>query len=148
MTGRMTWIAMAATALVMAGPALAAEHEIHMVNKGEKGAMVFEPDFVRAEPGDTIKFVVVDKGHNAETVKGMLPEGAEGFKGKINEEVVFTVDAEGVYGIKCTPHYGMGMVALISVGEPVNLEEAKAVKHPGKARANFASLFEQLEATQ
>src|SRR5690606_6873071 len=106
-----------------------------------------EPDLVRAEPGDTIKFVAVDKGHNAETVKGMLPEGVEGFKGKINEEVVFTVEAEGVYGIKCTPHYGMGMVALTSVREPGNLEEAKAVKHPGKAKANFASIFEELEAT-
>ena len=147
MIGRITMVAMAA-AFALAVPAMAAEHEVRMVNKGEKGQMVFEPDLIRAAPGDTVKFVVVDKGHNAETVKGMLPEGAEGFKGKINEEVVFTVDAEGVYGIKCTPHYGMGMVALISVGEPVNLEEAKAVKHPGKARANFASLFEQLEATQ
>ena len=147
MNRRTTLIAMAATALALASPAMAAEHEIHMLNKGEKGVMVFEPDLVRAEPGDTIKFVAVDKGHNAETVKGMLPEGVEGFKGKINEEVVFTVEAEGVYGIKCTPHYGMGMVALISVGEPVNLEEAKAVKHPGKAKANFASIFEELEAT-
>ena len=133
----------AAAVVAMAGAAGAAEHEVKMLNKGEKGAMVFEPDFLKVEPGDTIKFVAVDKGHNAESVKGMLPEGAEAFKGKINEEVVYTVEKEGVYGIKCTPHYAMGMVMLVVAGEPGNAEEAKTVKHPGKAKATFAQLFEQ-----
>lgn len=143
----MTAAAMAAV-LAMAGAAGAAEHEILMLNKGEKGVMVFEPDFVRAAPGDTIRFVATDKGHNAETIKGMLPDGVDGFKGKINEEIVFTVDAEGVYGIKCTPHYGMGMVMLVTVGDAVNLAEAEAVKHPGKARTVFAELFGQMVAAQ
>jgi pseudoazurin len=103
--------------------------------------MVFEPDFVKAEIGDTVRFVPVDKGHNAEGIKGMLPEGVKIFKGKINEELVLTLDAEGVYGIKCTPHYSMGMVMLVVAGAPVNLEEAKAVKHPGKARTVFEAIF-------
>ena len=127
------------------GSADAAEHEVKMLNKGEKGAMVFEPDFLKVEPGDTIKFVAVDKGHNAESVKGMLPDGAAGFKGKINEEVVYTIEQEGVYGIKCTPHYAMGMVMLVVAGEPANAEAAKAVKQPGKAKQVFADLFAQLE---
>ena len=38
--------------------------------------MVFEPAFVKIAPGDTVKFVSTDKGHNAEIIKGMLPEGA------------------------------------------------------------------------
>ena len=132
-----------AMALGLAGTAVAAEHEILMLNKGEKGAMVFEPDFVQAEPGDTITFIVTDKGHNAESIKGMLPEGADGFKGKINEEVSITVTEDGLYGIKCAPHYGMGMVALIAVGDPSNIEEALAVKHPGKAKKVFAELLGQ-----
>lgn len=119
----------------------AAEFEVHMLNKGEKGTMVFEPDFVQAAPGDTIRFVAVDKGHNAESIKGMMPEGAEPFKGKINEEITYTVSEEGVYGIKCTPHYGMGMVMLVAVGKPVNLEAAKAVKNPGKAKGVFEKLW-------
>jgi pseudoazurin len=134
----------AAAAIAMAGAASAAEHEVHMLNKGEKGAMVFEPDFLKVEPGDTVKFLVTDKGHDAQSIKGMLPEGVEGFKGKINQEVTFTVEKEGVSGIKCTPHYAMGMVMLIVAGEPVNAEEAKTVKHPGKAKAVFAELFEQV----
>ena len=135
----------AAAVVAMAGAASAAEHEVQMLNKGEKGAMVFEPDFLRVEVGDTVKFVVSDKGHDAQSIAGMLPEGVEGFKGKINQEITFTVEKEGVYGIKCTPHYAMGMVMLVVAGEPVNVEAAKAVKQPGKAKQVFADLFAQLE---
>ncbi len=135
----------AAAVVAMAGAASAAEHEVKMLNKGEKGAMVFEPDFLNVEVGDTVKFLVVDKGHDAQAIKGMFPEGVEEFKGKINQEVTFTVEKEGVYGIKCTPHYAMGMVMLVVAGEPVNAEEAKAVRQPGKAKSVFADLFAQLE---
>ena len=38
-----------------------------MMNKGEKGAMVFVPDLVKAAPGDTIRFVPTDKTHSADT---------------------------------------------------------------------------------
>lgn len=134
--------------VLMAGAAGAAEIEVMMLNKGEKGAMVFQPDFVSAAPGDTIRFVPTDKGHNVETIKGMLPEGAEAFKGKFNEVFSITLDKEGVYGVKCAPHYGMGMVALIEVGQPVNLDEAKAVKQTGKAKAVFAELFGQAVAVK
>lgn len=130
------------------GAATAAEHVVEMLNKGEKGAMVFQPDFVKAAPGDTIKFVPTDKSHNAETIKGMIPEGAEAFKGKMNEEVVVTLDKEGIYGVKCAPHYGMGMVALVVVGQPANAEEAGAVKQTGKAKKVFADLFAQVAAAQ
>ncbi|UIJ74267.1 pseudoazurin [Aurantimonas sp. HBX-1] len=128
-------------AVMVAGAAGAAEIEVHMRNKGAKGVMVFEPDLIVAAPGDTIHFVPADKGHNVESIKGMLPEGAEPFKSKFNEGFTVTVDAEGLYGVKCTPHYGMGMVALIKVGDAANAEEARAVTHPGKAKAAFADLF-------
>ncbi len=137
-----------AAAVALAGPAFAEEHEILMLNKGEKGMMVFAPDYIRVEPGDTIRFVATDKGHNAETIAGMLPDGAASFKGKFNEEIVYMVEEEGVYGIKCAPHYGMGMVALVVVGDPVNAAEAEAVKHPGKARAVFSDLFTKTVASR
>lgn len=132
--------------LLVTGIAQAADHEVQMLNKGEKGAMVFQPDMIQAAPGDTVTFLPTDKGHDAESIKGMLPDGAEPFKGKISQPITVTVTAEGVYGVKCTPHYGMGMVALIVVGQPANLEEAKAVKHPGKAKKVFTDLFAQLPA--
>lgn len=140
-------IALTAVAIGLAGSAYAAEHEILMLNRGDR-PMVFEPEFVRAAPGDTIRFVAADKSHNAETVAGMLPEGAEPFKGAINQEFVYTLEKEGVYGVKCAPHYGMGMVALIVVGELQNLAEAEAVKHPGRAGAVFADLLQQATADE
>uniref|UniRef100_Q11G40 Pseudoazurin n=1 Tax=Chelativorans sp. (strain BNC1) TaxID=266779 RepID=Q11G40_CHESB len=143
-----TMLAAACVLLAATGAPSAEEHVIEMLNKGEKGAMVFVPDIVRAAPGDMVRFVAVDKGHNAETIKGMVPEGAEGFKGKINEEVTVTLAEEGIYGVKCAPHYGMGMVALITVGEPVNAAQAETVKHPGKAGKVFAELFGQVVASK
>lgn len=137
-------IAAALAGLLLAGVAQAADHQVQMLNKGEKGAMVFEPDFIVAAPGDTVTFVPTDKSHDAASIKDMIPEGAEPFKGKMNQGFTVTLDKEGVYGIKCTPHYAMGMVALVIVGKPVNLEEAKAVKQTGKAKKVFAELFEQV----
>lgn len=128
-----------------AGAAGAETIEVLMLNKGDAGAMVFQPAFVQAEPGDVIHFVATDKGHNVESIEGMLPEGVEGFKTEFNEDFELTVDAEGVYGIKCTPHYGLGMVALIQVGEAVNLDAATAVKQKGKSRARMAELLEQVQ---
>jgi pseudoazurin len=122
--------------------ATAEEFEVHMLNKGEKGAMVFEPDLVRAQVGDTVRFIAIDQGHNVETIEGMIPDGAEMVTGKTNEEIVLTLAEEGVYGVKCKPHVGMGMVALIVAGEPINLEAAQAVKTPGKAKKVFEELFE------
>ncbi|MEP9390210.1 pseudoazurin [Mesorhizobium sp. KR9-304] len=137
---------MVGAAVILASAAGAAEIEVRMLNKGEKGAMVFEPDLIIAAPGDTIRFVPTDKGHNVETIKGMLPEGAKPFKSKFNEEFTVSLDTEGVYGVKCMPHYAMGMVALIRVGEATNADEAKAVKQTGKAKGVFAELFGQVLA--
>lgn len=136
---------MTAALAMMTGVALAETHEVHMLNKGEAGSMVFEPDYVAAQPGDTIHFVSVDKGHNVEGIKGMLPDGVAAFKSKMNKDFDLTVDAEGVYGVKCTPHYGMGMVALIQVGKAGNLDAVQAVKQKGKAKKRFEAIFAQVK---
>jgi pseudoazurin len=139
----------AAAALVLAGGARAAEVEVRLLNKGSDGVvMVFEPAFVKIAPGDTVKFVSTDKGHNAESIKGMLPEGATPFVGKNNEDIAVRFEQEGAYGIKCLPHYGMGMVALIVVGKPGNVDQARAVPQVGKAKQVFAALFDKLEASK
>ncbi|MEZ5810148.1 MAG: pseudoazurin [Rhizobiaceae bacterium] len=132
--------------ILSAATVQAEEFEVKMLNKGEKGTMVFEPDLVMAQPGDTVRFVPTDKGHNVESIDGMLPEGVEAFKSKPNDEFVLTLGAEGAYGVKCTPHYGLGMVALVVAGEPVNLEEAMEVKQKGKAKKRFKEIFEAYEA--
>src|SRR5436190_13892321 len=134
-----------ASAMVIAGGANAA---VKMLNKGAEGMMVFEPALIKVAPGDTVKFVATDKGHNAETIKGMLPDGAATFIGKNGEDIAVKFDQAGIYGVKCAPHYGMGMVAMIVVGTPTNEEQVKAVPQVGKAKQVFAVLFERLAATK
>ena len=122
---------------LFAFPALSAEIEVKMLNKGSDGqAMVFEPATVKAAVGDVITFVPVDKGHDAAAVKDMIPEGVADFKGKMNETVKVIVEKEGAYVVKCTPHLGMGMIALVVVGDaaPANLDAVKNGKLPKKAR--------------
>ena len=57
--------------LVLGNCAFAETIEVKMLNKGAEGAMVFEPAYVSAQPGDIIHFVSTDKGHNADSIKAM-----------------------------------------------------------------------------
>lgn len=143
-----TLVIAAAPALLSATPAnAAATFEVHMKNAGEGGAMVFEPMLTKIAVGDTVKFIPTDKSHNAETIRGMFPEGGTEFKGKLNEEIDVTFEVPGVYGIKCLPHHAMGMVAVVVVGDDLsNLEAVKAVRNPPKAKERFDAIFAQLEA--
>jgi len=116
---------LAAVALTLASSmVMAAEHVVEMKNSGADGAMVFEPGFVKAQPGDTVKFVLVDPAHNSVSVE--VPEGAEGWQGAMNESITVTLDEEGVYVYKCTPHAALNMAGIIQVGDPVNRDAAKA----------------------
>ena len=142
-------IRMLATGLVlvglMGGAAQADTFEIKMLNKGAEGErMVFEPDFVQAAPGDTIRFLPTDKSHNAELNKGMFPEGAETFKGKINEEFEVTLDVEGVYGVICKPHFAMGMVMTIAVGDVEVPDDFLKGRVPPKAKKRFTAQLDNL----
>lgn len=147
--GRLGFLLAATVAgALIAQPAFAASFEVRMLNKGAAGTMVFEPALTRIAPGDTVTFVPTDKGHNAETIKDMLPEGAEPFKGKMSQEVAVTFTTEGAYAIKCNPHYPMGMVAVVVVGDaPANLDALKAIKQPKLAQARFDAAVAELAAT-
>ena len=127
-----------AAVLLVSAPALsvAADFEVKMLNKGAEGPMVFEPAGLKIAPGDTVTFIPTDKGHNAEVIKGMFPDGGTEFKGKMNEEIKVTFDVPGLYGVKCAPHVGMGMVAAMLVGDApaANLDAFNAAKLPKKAR--------------
>ncbi|MGO7020420.1 pseudoazurin [Rhizobium ruizarguesonis] len=128
-------IAVAAVLVASAAPSMAADHQIQLLNKGADGVMVFEPGFVKIAPGDTVTFVPTDKSHNVETYKGLIPDGAAQFKSKPNEEFQTKFDVPGAYVVKCTPHAGMGMVALIQVGDaPANLDAIKTAKVPNPVR--------------
>jgi pseudoazurin len=136
----------AAVLMAAAAPAAAGEVEVKMLTRGAAGMMVFEPAVVHIQPGESVRFVPVDPGHNAESLKGMTPEGAEPFKGGIGKEITVTFTVEGIYGYNCMPHYGMGMVGLVVVGDAAaNVEVVQAVKQRGRAAERFAALFAEVE---
>lgn len=128
-----------------AAPVLAEDFEVQMLNRNADGqVMVFEPAFLHIQPGDTVTFVPTDPSHNAETIVGMLPEGAEPFRGRINEEISVTFEQEGLYGYRCTPHFAMGMVGLIKVGDAAeNAEAVQSVNLPPKAKERMIPLIEE-----
>jgi pseudoazurin len=140
------------TAVVFAGIALAAapvsakEYQVKMLNQGAAGLMVFEPAYVKIAPGDTVKFLATSKGHNAESIAGMAPAGGTVFKGKINEEIVVKFDKAGVYGYKCLPHTGMGMVGIVQVGSASNkgAATAAAAKLPGLGKKRMLDLIPKI----
>ena len=136
-----TFAAIVVAGLTLAGAAGAAEVEVKMLNKGAAGAMVFEPALVKIAVGDTVRFVATDKGHDVVSIEGMTPAGTPAFSGKLNEDIVVTFTAPGVYAYKCKPHYGMGMVGAVVVGTPDNLAAARTVKQTGKAKKVFEDML-------
>ena len=136
-----TFLAGAVVAIALASPAAAKDHQVRMLNKGNGRPMVFSPEIVKIAPGDTVTFVATDKGHNAEIISGMIPAGAAPFKSKMNQDFTVKFSKPGVYGYKCLPHYGMGMVGAVVVGNAANAPQAKAVSHPGKAKQVFANIL-------
>lgn len=134
-----------ALAALMGSATFAETFEVRMLNKGtDAERMVFEPAYIQAAPGDTIKFIAADKGHNAEVNKGMLPEGAEAFKGKINEEFEVVLSVEGVYGVVCKPHFAMGMVMTIAVGDVDAPADFLSGRIPKRAKERFEAQLSNL----
>ncbi len=104
--------------------------------------MAFQPSFLKVAVGDTVKFVPTDKSHNAESVREVWVEGAAPVKGALSATVEFKAEKEGVYVFKCLPHFAMGMIAVVQVGKPENLDKVKTFVPPGVAKARLAKILE------
>jgi pseudoazurin len=138
-------IALVAALLLGTVPAFAANVDVNMLNKGDKGAMVFQPDLVKIAVGDTVTFQPVDKGHDVDAVADVIPAGATPFKGQLSQPLTETFTVPGVYVVRCDPHFGLGMVAVIVVGDDLsNLDAVKAAKYPKKAQDRLHEIFEEL----
>ena len=138
-------MAMAALMLTT-GVAAADTTEIRMLNKALDGTpFAFEPALVKLRPGDTVTFVPATKGHNVESIAGTAPDGTSAVAGGYGKEVSVTFDKPGVYAFRCAPHYGMGMVALVVVGDGPDvaaaLDRAASLTYPGRARKMFDDLI-------
>lgn len=140
-----TLMTSAAVIVALGGAVMAETFDVQMLNKGETGRMVFEPASLRIAVGDTVKFIASDKGHNAESAAGMMPEGAAEFVGKINEEIEVTLTEPGFYGIKCKPHFAMGMVMVVAVGDETSAPDSFLEgRIPKKAKERFEEALNSL----
>ena len=136
-------LGVAALSLVGAAPA-PKQWQVRMLNKGPDGQlMAFSPAKLTIAPGDSVKFIAADKGHNAELIPGMAPAGAPGFKGSINQEIEVRFTQQGLYGYKCLPHLGLGMVGVIQVGNDANRAALvqQAAKLPGLGKKRMLALL-------
>ncbi|MEM6415829.1 MAG: pseudoazurin [Pseudomonadota bacterium] len=148
-------VLLGAAAGLFVRPAFAEEgavHEVQMLNahpEDRKQRMVFYPRVLKVKPGDTVKFVPTDPSHNCQSTRGMLPDGAEEWKGAFNQEVTITPTVPGVYGFNCQPHQAAGMVGLLIVeGEGMlnNLDAAKGVRQIGLAKRVWGEIWSEAEA--
>ncbi|MEM9854634.1 MAG: plastocyanin/azurin family copper-binding protein [Pseudomonadota bacterium] len=121
-------------------------HEVQMLNADPENArerQIYLPAVVRAMPGDTIKFISVDRGHNAQSNEDWSPAGGTEWKSKINDDFEVTIDVEGAYMYECQPHASAGMIGLILVGDVSgNYEDLKGERFRGKARQRAEQYFE------
>lgn len=123
--------------LFLTGNVYSAQYEVKMLSSGNGGSMVFEPSVINIQPGDSVKWLNTNPSHNSASINEMMPSGAKAWSGKMNEEIVVEFTEEGVYGYKCTPHYILGMVGLVIVGNPEsNLDKSKDFAE--QAQSKFA----------
>lgn len=132
--------------MVFGTPAAAGEVRMEMRNQSGSERFVYVPDIIRVTPGDTVIFVPVDKGHNAVSIEGFDAGNDQPIDVGFNKEVSVTFDKPGIYGVKCTPHVGLGMVGIIAVGDVEVSEAVRAsiAKLPPKARHRLELLLGQV----
>ena len=131
--------------MMFATSSYAADITVDMLNKRDDGAkMAYSEDISRIDVGDTITWVSTSKGHNVEFIEG--PEGATlPKKSKLNKDVSVTFDTPGVYLYQCTPHKGLGMIALVVVGGDIsNKDDIANAKTFGKSKKILPNLINQL----
>lgn len=103
--------------------ALAEEHVVRSVSHRNYDSMFFDPQFLTAEPGDRVAFVVTDFDHQPQSV--FVPAGAAHWKAEKGKSITVELTREGLYIFDCAFHNVMGMAGVILVGRPVNLKEAR-----------------------
>jgi pseudoazurin len=131
----MKLLALVSLVSLSAVPAIAAETSIEMLNSKDGENLVFSQKFTKVAKGDTVTFKAAKPGHNAEFVPGGFPQGADELHGQVGKDVSYTFNTPGLYLVRCAPHYGMGMVALVEVDVPANLDQIKQLSLPGKVKA-------------
>ena len=106
-------------------PAWAETYEVKLLNRDETGPYPFVPEFLKIKPGDKVTFKLVTTGHAPASIEAMMPASAKPFRTKINQGITVEFTEKGLYGIKCIPHFSMGSVMILQVGDEASLDDLK-----------------------
>ena len=98
----------------------ASTHIVKMLNQGSEGVMVFEPAYLRINPGDSVTFKAIDPAHNSASIPGMIPENAQIWDSGLSKDLTVSFNEPGIYAYQCTPHVMMAMVGVIQVGDDIS----------------------------
>jgi pseudoazurin len=132
-------------ALLASSPAFSAELTVEMLNNKDGQMHVYSTEIMKVAVGDTVTWKATNAGHNAVFVPKGFPEGAAPLDSPIGKDVTYTFDKPGVYMVKCNPHFGLGMLQAVVVGNDLsNLEQVKVANYPGKAKAAAGKIFAEL----
>ncbi len=125
--------------------------EVRMVTAAE-GRTYFDPAVLVIEPGDTVRWTTATGRHSSTAYEAGLPEGATAWDtGVLREpgqvvEVAFPEDAPvGSYPYYCRIHEDAGMLGLIVVGEPSQLNPEFRESLPGLLRTKLDELIRRAE---
>ena len=117
-------------------------HVVEALNNSLDGAMVYSPGFIKIAPGDSVTFKPTSYGHNAQTPESVIgeayraiPDGADPFASRMNEELTVTFTVPGVYLYLCNYHYVVGHIGVIQVGDDIsNLDDVREAGEALKAK--------------
>jgi plastocyanin len=115
---------------------------------------VFDPELVRIDPGDTVRWTF-DGAHSVTAYHPdndgkpqRVPDGTAAFDSGTQSSGTFehTFETAGVYDYYCIPHESLGMVGKVIVGDPA-LDAQPGMAPPQNAlAADAASTIEALNA--
>ena len=89
------------------------------------GMFSFEPDYVEIAAGEGVTFLNSTGDHTVHAIPELWPDSVERIAISNRPEASFQFDKEGVYGVTCRRHGQYGMVLLVKVGDPDNVEGLK-----------------------
>ena len=117
-----TFFSLVAALLLALSSVTVTAQENHLINAQTR---IFAPDILYIQPGDSVQWQNMTS-HDTVSIEGLIPEGAQAWRGAIGENLGITLTVEGVYAYVCEPHIGFGMMGVIVVGKPVNIDAAMA----------------------
>ena len=75
----------------------------------------------------------------------MIPDGAQPLDAKMSQDNKATFAVPVVCVIVCRPHMFIGMISVVLVGDPINIDKLDPSSLPDKARTKLETLLGPLK---